>query len=139
MFTEEDAAFLASPAFAKLATLMPDGAPQNTVMWFRHEGDSLRMIAPAASQKARNLELDSRVSVVVDDPENGYRYLDIRGRAVVLQDDRQARAELRRIAERYIGDSAGDYVDSLSADPRVLIVIRPDSVRRHAGRPPRAH
>jgi PPOX class probable F420-dependent enzyme len=136
MFAREDDDLLEAPAFAKLATLMPDGAPQNTVMWFRREGGTLRMIAPAAARKARNLARDPRVSIVIDDPRNGYRYLDIRGRATVVLDDGQAREELRRIAARYIGASADAYVDSLSADARVLIVIHPESVRRHHGNPP---
>lgn len=138
MFMTSDATLLDGVTFAKLVTLMPDGAPQNTVMWFRSTGDTLRMIAPASSRKARNLQCDSRVAIVIDDPGNGYRYLEIRGRAELVADDDAAREELRHIATRYIGDSADDYVDSLSADPRVLIVIHPESVRRHHGNPPGA-
>lgn len=136
MFDKQDDELLESPAFAKLATLMPDGSPQNTVMWFRRDGDTLCMIAPASSRKVRNLDRDSRVAVVIDDPGNGYRYIDIRGHAEVRHDDAAARDELRRIAARYIDDRAGAYVASLSADPRVLIVIRADAVRSHQGKRP---
>lgn len=123
-------------AFAKLATVMPDGNLQNTVMWYRRDGDTLRMIAPASSVKARNLAKDPRVAVVIDDPANGYRYVEVRGRAEVIADDAAARAELRLIARRYIGDAAGAYADSLSDAPRVLIVIHPDVARVQEGTPP---
>lgn len=140
MFTEIDGPLLDSGSFAKLATLMPDGAPQNTVMWFRRAGNTLRMVAPAASRKALNLRRDPRVAVVIDDVENGYSYLELRGTAEVVNDDEAARRELRIIARKYIGDRADDYVASLSSDARVLIEISPSSVRRHLGqRPSAAH
>jgi PPOX class probable F420-dependent enzyme len=136
MFSPEDLQLLDKPAFAKLATHMRDGSLQNTVMWFRCEGDTLRMIAPGSSVKARNLLRDPRCAVVVDDPDNGYRYIEIRGRAEVREDDAAARAELRLIAARYIGDSANAYVESLSAAPRVLIVIHVERMRSHSGQSP---
>jgi PPOX class probable F420-dependent enzyme len=136
MFTDDDRELLDSPAFAKLATLMPDGSPQNTVMWFRRDGNTLRMIAPAASQKAQNLVRDPRVAVVIDALHNGYRYIDIRGSAEVRHDDTAARNELRQIVARYIDERADKYVESLSADPRVLIVIHPGRLRSHHGAPP---
>jgi PPOX class probable F420-dependent enzyme len=124
-------ALLDQPAFAKLATLRPDGAPQVTVMWYRRDGDTLRMIAPAHAAKVRNLARDPRVSVVVDDPDSDYRYVELRGRAEIVRDDGAARVELRRIATRYIAERADSYVDALSADPRVIIVVHPESVRAH--------
>jgi PPOX class probable F420-dependent enzyme len=124
------------PAFAKLALRLPDGALQNTVMWYRVEENTVRMIAPAASAKARALQRSPRVALVVDDPDNPYAYVEIRGRAHVIHDDAAARSELRRIAERYIGDGAGAYVDGLSGAPRVLVVVQPERVRHHVGSRP---
>lgn len=136
MFSDTDQALLETPAFAKLATLMADGTPQITVMWYRAEGDTIRMIAPASARKARNLERDPRATVAIDHPENGYRYLELRCRAEVVHDDAVARAELGQIAARYIGDRASAYVASLSADPRILIILHPEQVRSHLGQPP---
>ena len=128
---------LEQPAFAKLALRMPDDTLQNTVMWYRLEQDTLRMIAPAASAKARALQRSPSVAIVVDDPENPYAYVEVRGRAEVVSDDRAARAELRRIAGRYIGADADAYVAALSDAPRVLIVIHPERVRQHQAERPR--
>ena len=135
-FRDEERALLDMQAFAKLTTLMEDGAPQTTVMWYRRDGNTLRMIAPASALKVRNIARDSRISVVIDNPSNGYHYVQIRGKADVVRDDAAARAELRRIAARYIADQADAYVDRLSRDPRVLLVIHPERVRLHAGSPP---
>jgi PPOX class probable F420-dependent enzyme len=135
-FQDAERSLLDEPAFAKLTTLMEDGAPQTTVMWYRRVDDTLTMIAPAHVLKVRNIARDSRVAVVIDDPSNGYHYLQIRGKADVVRDDAAARAELRQVATRYVGDRADAYVDGLSDDPRVLIVIHPERVRLHAGTPP---
>ncbi|MGH9174924.1 MAG: pyridoxamine 5'-phosphate oxidase family protein, partial [Vicinamibacterales bacterium] len=86
---------LEKPAFAKLALRLPGDTLQNTVMWYRLEQDTLRMIAPAASAKARALQRSPEVAIVVDDPENPYAYVEVRGRAEIVRDDLAARNELR--------------------------------------------
>lgn len=135
-FSDAARALLELPAFATLTTLRPDGAPHTTIMWYRLADETLRMIAPASAAKVHNLARDPRLSVVVTHPENGYHYLELRGRAELVRDDAAARAELRRIAARYIGDRADAFTDALSDAPRVLIVVRPERVRHHAGSPP---
>jgi len=139
MFGESDLDFLERPAFATLALVLPDGALQNTIMWYRADRDTLRMIAPMASVKARALPRSPQVAIAVHAPDNPYDYLEIRGRADILADDAAARTELREIAKRYIGERASAYVEALSDAPRVLIVVRPERVRRHASQQPTAH
>ena len=133
MLDERSRTFLDLPGFATLATIGPDGSPHLTVMWHRCDGEALRMIAPASAIKVRNLSNDPRTSVVVDHPSNGYEYLELRGHADLVRDDAAARRELRLIAARYVGDRADAFVDALSVDPRVLIVIHPRRVRAHLG------
>jgi PPOX class probable F420-dependent enzyme len=130
-----DRELLAQPAFAALAIKLPDGALQNTIMWYRLVDDSLRMIAPAASAKARALQRSAQVAVAIHAPDNAYDYLEIRGHAEVIADDGVARVELREIAKRYIGERADDYVNRLSDALRVVLVIHPERVRRHRGAP----
>ena len=132
---DESLDLLQRPAFATLALQLPNGTMQNTIMWYRVDQDTLRMIAPAASAKARALQRSPQVAVAIQDPENSYDYLEIRGRAEVVAADATARAELREIARRYIGERADAYVQALSDAPRVLIVVHPDRVRRHRGNP----
>lgn len=135
-FNDADRELLGRTAFATLALVLPDGSLQNSIMWYRADGDGLRMIAPAASAKARALRHSPHVSIVINEPGNPYDYLEIRGRADILADDAGARSELRDIAKRYIGDRADAYVDALSDAPRVIIAVQPDRVRRHRATPP---
>jgi PPOX class probable F420-dependent enzyme len=125
-------------SLARLATLMPDGSPQLTVMWFRPDGGALRMVAPASAKKVANIERDGRVSVIVEEPDNPYHFVELRGTATILHDDAGARAELVRIATRYIGDRAAGYAGSLSSDPRVIIEITPEKTVYHPGKKPAA-
>ena len=129
LFSDQERAILDAPLFAKLATLGADGTPQLTVMWFRRVDDELRMIAPASAMKTRHLTRYPRCALLID--ADGYTYLELRGAAEIRRDDAAARAELRQIAARYIGARAEAYVAGLSADPRVIIALRPQRVRAH--------
>lgn len=129
MLDEKQRQLLDKPAFAKLVTLMPDGHPQATVMWYRRVDDTIRMIAPASALKAKNLDRDSRSTVVVDDPDSGYSYVELRCQCEVIHDDAAARDDLHHIASRYIGDRAADFVASLDEKPRVLFIFHPFRVQ----------
>jgi PPOX class probable F420-dependent enzyme len=120
---------LDKPAFAKLVTLMSDGHPQATVMWYRRVDDTIRMIAPASALKTKNLDRDPRSTVVIDDPDSGYNYVEMRCRCELVHDDKAARGDLFHIASRYIGDRAGEFVAGLSEEPRVLFVFHPFRVQ----------
>ena len=136
MFSEQEQTVLDMDSLARLATVMPDGSPQLTVMWFRPVGDALRMVAPASAKKVANIERDGRVSIVVEEPDNPYHFVELRGTARIIHDDAGARAELVQIANRYIGDKAAGYAGSLSSDPRVIIEISPERTVYHAGKKP---
>jgi PPOX class probable F420-dependent enzyme len=129
MLDEKQRGLLDKQAFAKLVTLMPDGHPQATVMWYRREGDTIRMMAPESAVKTTNLDRDPRSTVVVDDPESGYNYVELRCRCEVVHDDAAAREELHRIASRYIGEQATEFVAGLDDAPRVMFVFHPFRVQ----------
>lgn len=138
MFSQDEQIILEMPSLARIATLMPDGSPQITVMWFRPEGNSLRMVTPASAKKVANLETDGRVAVVVEEPGNPYNFVEVRGTVEVLRDDAAARAELVKIAGRYIGERAEGYAAGLSAAPRVLLIVTPLKTVHHPGKGPGA-
>src|SRR5690242_10788338 len=75
MFSDQVRDLLDQPAFARLALLLPDGAPHLSVMWYRRDGNTLRMIAPQSAAKVRHVARDPRASVLVEDPGDGYRYV----------------------------------------------------------------
>src|SRR5262245_12640102 len=68
--------------FAGLATLMPDGSPQVTPVWIDFDGEHLLVNTAEGRQKDKNLQREPRVSLLMVDPDNPYRYLEVRGRVV---------------------------------------------------------
>jgi PPOX class probable F420-dependent enzyme len=73
---------LDSPIFATVATIQPDGTPQQSVVWVERDGDDVLFMVGIGSRKERNLRRDPRASVLVCPPEAPYGYAAIRGRAV---------------------------------------------------------
>ena len=67
-------------AFASLATAMPDGSPQVTPVWFDYEGGLVRVNSAKGRVKSRNMAVGAPVALAIMDPENPYRYIQIRGR-----------------------------------------------------------
>src|SRR6185312_7851618 len=69
-------------AFANLATLMPNGQPQVTPVWVDYDGDKVVINTAEGRQKDKNLQREARVALSIMDPDNPYRYLEVRGRVV---------------------------------------------------------
>src|SRR5512144_1730413 len=70
---------LQQPIVVVLATLMPNGQPQVNCVWCLHDGEYLRLFTWRGTQKERNLRERPQATVLVIDPQNPYRYLEIRG------------------------------------------------------------
>jgi PPOX class probable F420-dependent enzyme len=66
---------------ASLATIGNDGIPQLTAVWFVHDGSELRLSLNSARLKTRNLQARPQCSLIILDPQNPYRYLEVRGHA----------------------------------------------------------
>ena len=69
-------------AFLFLATLMKDGSPQVTPVWFDWDGEHIRINTAAGRVKDRNMQARPTVAMVIQDPADPYRYLQIRGEIV---------------------------------------------------------
>jgi len=111
---------LDKPLFAHLATIRPNGAPQSSVMWFAWDGSRIRLTHTSTRQKFANLAHEPRVALSVADPDDPYRFLEIRGTVEKIEDD--PGAEFYRSLQRRYGM---DY-PIMDADVRVVITIRPD-------------
>ncbi len=114
----------ASRAFAVLATVMPDGSPQATVVWFDTHGDHLRVNTARGRVKERNMSARPRVALVVLDPKVPGRYLQIRG-TVVRSSEEGAREHMNHLASKYTGETSFDIPPG---QVRVMFTIRPDAV-----------
>jgi PPOX class probable F420-dependent enzyme len=111
---------LERPLFAHLATVRPDGAPQSSVMWFAWDGARIRMTHTRTRQKFANLGREPRVAISVADPDDQYRFLELRGTVEKIEDDQGAEF-YRSLQHRY----GMDY-EVTDADVRVVITIRPE-------------
>jgi PPOX class probable F420-dependent enzyme len=111
---------LERPTFAHLATVRPDGSPQSSVMWFAWDGSRIRLTHTSTRQKFANLAHEPRVALSIADPDDQYRFLEIRGTVETIEDD--LGAEFYRSLQRRYGMDHPIH----DADVRVVITIRPD-------------
>jgi PPOX class probable F420-dependent enzyme len=112
-------------AFAVLATLMPDGSPQVTPVWCDFDGTHVLVNSARGRVKDRNMRRDPRVALAIMDPDNPYRYLEVRGRVVEITED-GAEAHIDRLAKKYLGVETYPY--RRPGEVRVLYKIRPERV-----------
>jgi PPOX class probable F420-dependent enzyme len=115
---------LQKKAFAHLATVMPDGSPQSTPVWFDVEGDVIRINSARGRVKDQNMRRNAKVALSILDPDNPYRYLGIRGRVVDVT-EQGADAHIDTLARRYLGK---DYPFRQPGEVRVTYKIRPERV-----------
>jgi len=112
------------PAFASLATLMPDGSPQVTPVWVDYDGKHVLFNSAQGRVKDKNVRRDPRVSLAIQDPENPYRYLEVRGRVVEITKD-GADEHIDKLSKKYLGKP---YPYRKPSEVRVLYKIEPEHV-----------
>jgi len=110
-------------AFASLTTLMPDGSPQTTPVWVDFDGNLVIFNSAKGRQKDRNVRRDPRVALAIIDPDNPYRYLEIRGKVVEITEDGAA-DHIHKMAKKYLG--VDKYPYGQPGEVRVLYKIRPE-------------
>lgn len=113
------------PAFAHLATIMPNGSPQVTPVWWEVEGEYVIVNAVPGRVKDRNIRRDPRVALSILDPDNPYRRLLIRGRVVEITTE-GAEQGIDRLCLKYTGNPV--YPDHHPDRPRVIYKIAPERV-----------
>ena len=89
-------------SYAHLVTLMPDGSPQVTPVWIDYDGTHLLVNSAEGRQKDRNMERDRRVALSIQDPDDPYRYLQVRGRVVDITTE-GADDHIDQLAHHYLG------------------------------------
>jgi PPOX class probable F420-dependent enzyme len=112
-------------AFAHLATLMPDGSPQVTPVWVDYDGSHVRVNSAKGRLKDKNMRRDKRVALSIQDPENAYRYIAVRGEVVEIT-EQGADAQIDALAKKYLGKER--YPFRAAGEVRVIYKIRPEKV-----------
>ena len=110
-------------AFAHLATLMPDGKPQTTPVWVDYDGKYVVINTAQGRQKDKNMQRDGRVALSISDPDNPYRYLEVRGR-VAERTNNGADQHIDAMAKKYLGQDKYPYRQP--GEVRVLYKVEPE-------------
>jgi PPOX class probable F420-dependent enzyme len=116
---------LAGPNFAAIATINADGSLQQSVVWVRERDGEVIFSTIESRAKYRNLARDARISVLVIDAKNGYRYSEIRGTARLEPDE--PRALIKELSLKYTGEP---WVETVSS-PRAIVVVTPEHITEH--------
>jgi len=89
--------------FAALTTLLSSGHPQTQVMWVDADDGHLLVITEVHRQKFRNVERDPRVTSMVWDKEDPYRFVEVRGEVVEKVKGPEAREHIDELFQKYRG------------------------------------
>lgn len=122
---------LTQPVHAVLATLMPDGMPQSSMVWVDYDGGYVLINTTLERQKGRNILRNPRVTVLAIDPRDTSRWLEVRGKAIEFAKE-GAEAHADKLTQRYTGKEHfyGDIypVAQKFKETRVIVKIEPIKV-----------
>jgi PPOX class probable F420-dependent enzyme len=113
--------FLESPFVGVVTDLRPDGSPHSTVVWVDVDDDGVSFNTAWPRAKPRYLDADPRVSLVVLDPGDPYRWVSISGTATLVEEG--ANEQIDRLAKKYTGADA--YAGHKPEETRVTVRIDP--------------
>ena len=118
---ESHADILQQPVLAHVATVGPNGEPQNNPVWFGWDGENLLFSQTTQRQKYRNVQDEPRVALSLVDAANPYRYLEIRGEVARIDPDPD-NAFINSMAKKYMDQDV--YPWHQPGDERVVVVVR---------------
>ena len=122
--TEQARSFLQRPFVGEVTTLRSDGSPHTTVVWVDVDTDEVIFNTAVGRAKERHLRNDPRISLIVVDPENPYRWVSVSGKAEL--DTTGADDEIDKLAKKYLGQD--EYPWRNPEETRINVRIRPEHV-----------
>jgi len=122
--TAEEREFLEKPFVGVVTTLQPDGSPQSTVVWVDVDDEGPSINTAYGRVKPRNLARDPRISLVVVDPNDPYRWVKINGAGTLV--DEGADEHIDRLSLKYTGNPV--YANRTPDEQRVTVRITPDRI-----------
>jgi PPOX class probable F420-dependent enzyme len=128
---------LLNPVNGVLTTVMPDGQPQMSIVWADYDGQHVLINTTLERQKGKNMRANPLVNVLLIDPNNGARYLEIRGEVAgytedgaIQHVDKQTQAYSNHKQKHYYGDIYP--VEQREKETRVIFKITPKRVNTDA-------
>lgn len=113
-------------AFANLATVNADGTPQVTPVWVDFDGTHIRFNTAKGRVKDKNLRRNPVVALTIVDPDNPYRYVQVKGRVAEISES-GADAHIDSLAKKYTGQDR--YANRRPGEVRVIYKILPERVQ----------
>ncbi|MGW1682459.1 PPOX class F420-dependent oxidoreductase [Saccharopolyspora sp. NPDC002376] len=120
---QDRADILDKQAFGHVATIGPHGEPQSSPVWVDWDGQYLKFSQTKTRQKYRNLKREPRISVSVHDPDQPYRYVEVRGRVAKIEDDQDNRF-INKMAKKYLNED--EYPWPQPGEERVIVYVEPE-------------
>ncbi len=128
---------LIKPVNGVLTTLMPDGQPQMSIVWADYDGQYILINTTLERQKGKNMVANPKVNILMIDPKNSDRYLEVRGEVTeIIQEgaiahaDKQTEAYSNGTQKRFYGDI--HPAEQQEKETRVIVKIRPKKVNTDA-------
>jgi PPOX class probable F420-dependent enzyme len=122
---------IAGPYYAVFTTINPDGAPENSLVWCSWDGEHVLVNTAKGRRKDRNVRQNPDVAVFVLDPQDNFRWIDVRGFVAEIVPDPEAE-NISAHAKLYVGVDSyyGDYqdIELKGKEEREIIKIRPEHV-----------
>ena len=122
MLTEDVRTFAKAGNFAALTTLREDGQPATHVMWVDCDEECVLINTEEHRHKASDVQGDPRVTVMIWDKQNPYRYVEVRGRVIERVEGQPARDHIDELSQRYRGRL---YDPERITSARIILRIEP--------------
>jgi PPOX class probable F420-dependent enzyme len=123
------------PVCATVTTVFDDGQPQSSVVWTKLDDDVIKFSVTSTRQKTLNMQKNPKVSVLAIDPQNPYRYLEVRGDVSLSEEgaydliDGLAKAYVDK--DSYYGGVAP--AEAKDKEKRLVVTVTPTRVVAHGG------
>jgi len=122
--TEQQQDFLKNPYVGVATTLRADGSPHSTVVWVDVDDNGVSFNTAYGRAKPNNLARDSRISLIVVDPADPYKWVSVSGKATLT--DEGADGQIDNLAQKYLGQAS--YPWRKEDERRVSVRIAPEKI-----------
>lgn len=118
---------LDAASYVSVATVMPDGGPQTTLLWATYDGNELLLSTIVGRAKERNWRRDPRTSVLIHDSRDPYRFVEVRGTVSMTADGGPElinRLSKAYTGQTYTGDEGTDNVRVVARVTPTRVIVR---------------
>jgi PPOX class probable F420-dependent enzyme len=120
---------LQTPVHGVLTTIMPDGSPQSSIIWVDYDGECVLINTTLERQKGRNMRANPKVTILVIDPKDSSRWIEVRGHVMeITQQGAEVHAD--KLTQRYCQNKQHFYgdiypIEQKQKETRVIVKVQP--------------